>query len=70
MRAASFAEIQAEFLERVQQFVYCNMATIAPNNRPRSRIVHLVWGDDDMAGYCLCRIPLKPNISATTRMCP
>ena len=46
MRAATFAEIQGEFLERVQQFVYCNMATIAPDNQPRSRIVHPVWGDD------------------------
>ena len=43
MRVATFADLQTEFLERVQQAVYCNMATIDFENRPRSRIVHPVW---------------------------
>ena len=46
MRINSFDDIREEFFGYVQQFVYCNMATIAPNNRPRSRIVHPVWAND------------------------
>lgn len=45
MEAATFAEIQAEFLARVNQAVYCNMATIDRQNRPRSRVMHPVWED-------------------------
>lgn len=43
MEVASFAEIEAEFLERVNKTVWCNVATIDTRNRPRSRILHLVW---------------------------
>lgn len=39
----SFAEIEAEFLSRVQKAVYCNMATVDRQNRPRSRVMHPVW---------------------------
>lgn len=35
-----FAEIQHEFMSRVAQAVYCNMATIDRQNRPRSRMIH------------------------------
>lgn len=43
MRVATFHDLQTEFLERVNNAVYCNMATISPENRPRSRLVHPVW---------------------------
>jgi general stress protein 26 len=59
MRVTSFDDIRDEFLGYVQAFVYCNMATIAPNNRPRSRIVHPVW-EEDMTGWILS-IPDLPK---------
>ena len=40
---SSFEELQAEFLGRVSQFVYANMATIDTHDRPSSRVVHPVW---------------------------
>jgi general stress protein 26 len=40
---ASFADIEAEFMERVGKMVWCNMATVDPRGRPRSRIVHPIW---------------------------
>jgi general stress protein 26 len=43
MEVASFIEIQEEFFARVQEAVYCNMATIDRKKRPRSRIMHPVW---------------------------
>lgn len=39
----AFAEIEAMFLERVHQIVWCNVATINTQNRPRSRILHPLW---------------------------
>jgi len=43
MDVARFEEIQAEFLARVSQAVYCTMATIDRQNRPRSRVMHPIW---------------------------
>jgi general stress protein 26 len=43
MEIAQFEEIQAEFLTRVSQVVYCTMATIDRQNRPRLRLMHPVW---------------------------
>ena len=43
MEVPTFAEMQAEFLERVSQAVYASMATIDTKDRPRSRIVHPIW---------------------------
>lgn len=43
MEVSSFSDIQAEFLSRVSQAVYCSMATVDRRNRPRSRVVHPVW---------------------------
>jgi general stress protein 26 len=39
----SFSDIRDEFLERVNRHVYCNLATIDPQGRPRSRVIHVVW---------------------------
>lgn len=42
-RVSSFEELHAEFITRVRQAVYANMATIDRRDRPRSRIVHPIW---------------------------
>jgi len=43
MEIAQFEDIQAEFMARVQQAIYCNVATVDPKGRPRSRVMHVVW---------------------------
>lgn len=43
MDVKDFAEIEAEFIERVQKIVWCNVATIDNQGRPRSRILHPIW---------------------------
>ena len=43
MEVTTFADMEAEFLERIQKAVYCSMATIDRKGRPRSRIIHPVW---------------------------
>ena len=45
MRVASFAEIESAFVERAHQMVWCDLATVGPDNRPRTRVVHPVWRD-------------------------
>lgn len=43
MEVSKFTDIQAVFMERIQEAVYCNMATVDRKGRPRSRIMHPVW---------------------------
>lgn len=43
MEVSTFAEMQPEFMERVQQAIYCSMATVDLEGRPRSRIMHPIW---------------------------
>ena len=43
MEVKTFQEIQIEFMRRVIQAVYCNMATVDRKGRPRSRMLHPVW---------------------------
>jgi hypothetical protein len=45
MRVATFAEIEPEFIARAHRMVWCDMATVGPDGRPRTRIVHPVWRD-------------------------
>jgi general stress protein 26 len=42
-RIEAFSEIRDAFLERVNQHVYCNLATVDPQGRPRSRVIHVIW---------------------------
>jgi len=42
----SFTEIKAEFVERAHRMVWCDMATVGLDGRPRIRIVHPVWQGD------------------------
>ena len=46
MRVSAFAMIESEFIERAHRMVWCNMATVDPDGRPRTRIVHPVWEGD------------------------
>jgi hypothetical protein len=43
MKITTFVEIADEFSERVQKMVWCNVATIDGQGRPRSRILHPLW---------------------------
>jgi general stress protein 26 len=43
MELQRFEDMQTEFLARVSQAVYCTMATIDRQNRPRSRVIHPIW---------------------------
>ena len=43
MDVQHFADIEAEFIERVHRVVWCNMAAVDRQGRPRSRIMHTIW---------------------------
>ena len=43
MEVARFEELQSEFMARVSRAVYCAMATVDRQDRPRSRIMHPIW---------------------------
>jgi general stress protein 26 len=43
MRVTAFSEIEADFLARVREIVWCNVATVDRRGRPRSRILHPIW---------------------------
>jgi Pyridoxamine 5'-phosphate oxidase len=39
----TFEEFEADFLERVNRMVWCNVATVDRQGRPRSRVLHPIW---------------------------
>jgi len=43
MELTTFADMQEEFMQRVSQAVYCIMATVDQQNRPRTRVMHPIW---------------------------
>lgn len=43
IRVSSFAEIEAEFVERAHAVVLCTAATVDSRGRPRTRILHPIW---------------------------
>jgi uncharacterized pyridoxamine 5'-phosphate oxidase family protein len=43
LRITHFSEIEAEFIRRVHTMVWCNVATVDSQQRPRSRILHPIW---------------------------
>lgn len=57
MEVLQFEEIQSEFMRRVSEVVYCNMATVDRKGRPRSRMLHPVW--DGSTGWCISWKALK-----------
>ena len=40
---AVFADLAVEFHRRVARIVWCTLATVAPDGRPWTRVVHPVW---------------------------
>ena len=40
MRITHFSEIESEFIQRVHAMVWCSVATLDSEQRPRSRILH------------------------------
>jgi hypothetical protein len=43
MQIANFSDIESEFIERVHTMVWCSVATIDSQQRPRSRVLHPLW---------------------------
>jgi uncharacterized pyridoxamine 5'-phosphate oxidase family protein len=43
MEVATFADLEREFLRRAHTAVWCNVATVDRQGRPRSRILHPLW---------------------------
>lgn len=43
VEVGAFSEIQSEFQRRVERIVWCSVATMDRQGRPRSRILHPVW---------------------------
>jgi general stress protein 26 len=43
MEVKDFSEIGEEFDRRVRRMVWCNVATVDSQQRPRSRIMHPIW---------------------------
>ncbi|HET9660352.1 MAG TPA: pyridoxamine 5'-phosphate oxidase family protein [Thermomicrobiales bacterium] len=55
-RSSDFTEMADEFLERVSRIVWCNIATVDSQGRPRSRILHPYWEvTPDPVGWVLTR---------------
>jgi hypothetical protein len=69
MEVNTFAELEQEFMDRVNRVVWCSLATIDRQNRPRSRVVHPVW--EGAVGWLTTRratlktkhLALNPHIS-------
>ena len=51
MEVSHFSEIKEEFMARVTNAIYCNMATIDRKARPRSRVIHPVW--EEQTGWLI-----------------
>jgi Pyridoxamine 5'-phosphate oxidase len=49
MRVDLFAALEEQFLARVHQMVWCNVATVDQDGHPLSRIVHTIW--DGQVGW-------------------
>ena len=43
MDTTHFAAIREEFLNRVNTIVWCNVASVDSQQRPRSRLMHPIW---------------------------
>ena len=53
--------VQKEFVERAHRIVWCAVATVGPDNRPRSRILHPLWElNTELVGWIVTRAtPVK-----------
>jgi len=46
-KTSDFSELEPEFMKRVARIVWCTMATVDRQDRPRSRIAHPIWVMED-----------------------
>jgi hypothetical protein len=67
VQVATFADIETEFIRRVHRVVWCNVATLDSQNRPRSRILHPIW-EVTLAGLVRSVTAPRPNIWPTALM--
>ncbi|WP_406056672.1 pyridoxamine 5'-phosphate oxidase family protein [Kribbella sp. NBC_00889] len=53
--------VQKEFLDRAHRIVWCTVATVGPDHRPRTRILHPLWElADELTGWIVTRAtPVK-----------
>ena len=53
--------VQKEFVERAHRIVWCTVATVGPDHRPRSRILHPIWElAEELTGWIVTRAtPIK-----------
>lgn len=53
--------VHKEFIDRAHRIVWCTVATVGPDNRPRSRILHPLWElYDELTGWIVTRAtPVK-----------
>src|SRR3954451_22985508 len=53
--------VQKEFLDRAHRIVWCTVATVGPDHRPRTRILHPLWElADELTGWIVTRpTPVK-----------
>lgn len=69
MEVSTFADLQLEFNKRIQGAVYCSVATVDRQSRPRSRIMHPIW--DGKTGWVISwpqshkakHLERNPNVS-------
>jgi general stress protein 26 len=43
MDVGSFADIEADFMERISRIVWCTVTTVDRQGRPRGRLLHPIW---------------------------
>ena len=43
MDVDSFADIEAEFMERISRIIWCTVTTVDRQGRPRGRLLHPIW---------------------------
>jgi hypothetical protein len=53
--------VQKEFVDRAHRIVWCTVATVGPDNRPRTRILHPLWEfEGELVGWIVTRAtPVK-----------
>jgi hypothetical protein len=53
--------VYKEFIDRAHRIVWCTVATVGRNNRPRTRILHPLWElEDELTGWIVTRAtPVK-----------
>ncbi len=53
IKISTLSEIEQEFTERTRKVIWCNVATVDSQGRPRSRIMHPLW--EGFTGWAMTR---------------